>query len=192
MGTRGIRNANQKLLENLDETKPDSLHSQLVEVAYLWVLKNTSCGIAFKELNTTASNGEFPDVIGFGRWCHSVLVECKVSRADFHADKKKPFRINPSYGMGSQRFFCCPTGLLKVEDLPQGWGLVYVNDQMRAKCVYSPYKGNISEVNQGFKKNINAEHELMYSALRRLHLRGRIDEIYETQKSMENSADKQP
>jgi len=155
------------------------LHRKLVEVAYRWVLKSSSCGVAFKELNSLACNGEYPDVIGFGSHGHSVLIEVKCSRSDFHADKKKKFRINPEFGMGTQRFYCCPTGLLKVEDLPKGWGLIYVSDKWKAKCVHTPYKGNIGERHKGHKKNMKAEHGLMYSALRRLHLRGRIDEIYD-------------
>lgn len=152
-------------------------HKKLVKVAYKWVLANTSCGVAFRELNTIAN--ETPDVIGFGSWGHSVLVEVKVTRTDFLSDKNKSFRKNPTMGMGSQRFYCCPAGLIKKEELPQGWGLVYVNEKMRATCVYSPYKGNIGERIVPLPKNIIAEHILMYSALRRLHLRGRIDEIYE-------------
>ena len=159
--------------------KTEVSHRNLVESAYKWVIRNSSCGVAFKELVTTACNGECPDVIGFGSWGHSVLVECKASRSDFHADKKKIFRQIPSMGMGTQRFYCCPTGLLKKEDLPDGWGLIYVNEKLKATCVHSPYKGNISERHNGFEKNIKAEHGLMYSALRRLHLRGRIDEIYD-------------
>jgi hypothetical protein len=42
-------------------------HKQLVDVAYRWVLNNTSCGVAFKELNSLSSR-ETPDVIGFGSW----------------------------------------------------------------------------------------------------------------------------
>lgn len=154
-------------------------HRKLVEAAYKWILKNASCGVAFKELYTNACNREYPDVIGFGAWGHSVLIECKMSRSDFHADKKKPFRQKPEEGMGTQRFYCCPTGLLKKEEMPEGWGLIYVNEKGKATCIYRPYVGNI-DIHKGFEKNMMAEHGLMYSVLRRLHLRGRIDEIYES------------
>lgn len=163
---------------SVETPKEKNLHRQLVEIAYKWVLKNTSCGVAFKELNTYASNREYPDVIGFGAWAHSVLIEVKVSRSDFLNDKKKKFRKNPEKGMGRQRFYCCPTGLIKMDELPKGWGLIYVSDKMKAKCVHSPYAGNIGERHDGFLQNIEAEHGFMYSALRRLHLRGRIDEVY--------------
>ena len=151
-------------------------HKQLVEVAYRWVIKNASCGCAFKELVTTQS--EIPDVLGFGSWGHSVLVECKVSRGDFLSDKKKKSRHLPGAGMGKFRYYCCPTGLIKKEEIPEGWGLIYVSDKGKAKCVHAPYKGAVEMYNSGFKQNMLAEHSFMYSALRRLHLRNRISEIY--------------
>lgn len=152
-------------------------HRQLVLIAEKWIMSRTSCGIAFSELKTI--NAECPDVIGFGSWVHSVIAECKISRSDFLADKKKKFRQNPDQGMGSQRIYFCPTGLIKTSELPTGWGLVYVNDRLKAKAEYLPYKGNIGERMDRFNKNQQAEHNVMYSALRRLHLRGRIKEIYE-------------
>lgn len=154
-------------------------HKELVEIAYRWVLSRCSCGVAFKELYSLACNGEYPDVIGFGSGAHSVLIEVKISRSDFLSDKKKLFRANPQLGMGSQRFYCCPTGLIKREELPDGWGLLYVDEKGRPKCAYSPYKGNIGESKGGFDKNMRAEHGLMYSVLRRLHKRGLIDAIYD-------------
>jgi hypothetical protein len=152
-------------------------HKNLIDVAYKWVLKNASCGVAFKELNT-ASSSEYPDVIGFGAWGHSVLIEVKVSRSDFFADKKKPFRKNPQQGMGTERFYMVPKGLIKIDELPEGWGLIFVDDKFRAKCVHNPYKGPPSSRHKGHAKNMRAEHGLMYSALRRLHLRDLVDEIY--------------
>ncbi len=150
-------------------------HKGLVEVAYKWLLNNTSCGVAFKELVSLTTN-EIADVIGFGSGGHSVLIEVKISRSDFLSDKKKIFRQYPEMGMGTQRFYCCPTDLIKQSDLPNGWGLIYVNDKMKARCVFQPYKGNIGERHDGFAKNIKAEHGLMYSALRRLHcLRLKVD-----------------
>ncbi len=160
-------------------------HKALIGVAYKWVLKNASCGIAFKELNT-ASSREYPDVIGFGAWGHSVLIEVKVSRSDFLADKNKPFRKIPQQGMGSQRFYMVPKGLIKINELPEGWGLINVDDNLKPKCIFNPYKGPYGTSHKGHKKNIIAEHGLMYSALRRLHIRGHIDEIYEPFKLKNN------
>ncbi len=152
-------------------------HKKLVDVAYDWVLKNTSCGFAVKELKTLES--ENPDVLGFGSNQHSVLIEVKVSRCDFLADRKKPFRQNPNIGIGTQRFYCCPTDLIKQNELPIGWGLIYVNDNLKTIIVFKPYKGNIGERCDGFKeKNKSAENSIMYSVLRRLQNKGLLKEIY--------------
>jgi len=154
-------------------------HGELVEIAYRWILKSTPCGIAFKEYRAYTWSGEIPDVIGFGSSGLSVLVECKVSRADFLGDRKKMFRQIPELGMGRQRFYCCPAGLIKKEELPDGWGLIYVNEDRKAIKVHSIYRGNTEIHTTGFEPSMRDERAIMYSALRRLHMRGRLDEIYE-------------
>lgn len=155
-------------------------HMQLVYAAYDWILKRGGCGVAFKEFKTGASNGEIPDVIGFYSG-GSTVIECKVSRSDFLSDKNKMFRRYPEQGMGDHRYYCCPTGLIKAEDLPTGWGLLYVDAFYNVKrIVYPKMKSEHGEYECQFRhpKNLKAEHELMYSALRRLQIRGRIEEVY--------------
>jgi hypothetical protein len=159
-------------------------HKDLIPIAYRWVLKNASCGVAFRELNTAASNGEYPDVFGIGAWGHTVLVEVKASRSDFLCDKKKLFRKYPERGMGRHRYYFCPDGLIKQSELPDGWGLIYVDVKGKARCVFNPYKrvlvGNTwQKGHDGFSPNRIAEQGLMYSALRRLHIKGYIESIYD-------------
>lgn len=166
-------------------------HKELVFIAYKWAKNNASVGVVFRELYSIA--GEIPDVIGFGAW-HSVLIECKASRADFLKDKKKPHRTLFK-GMGNWRFYCCPKGLIKVEELPAGWGLIYVDEVGKARIQYdcrikripSPelkhlgpgYETRIVEATENkFQVDHGSERAIMYTALRRLSLRGRIDEIY--------------
>lgn len=151
-------------------------HSELVMIAYKWVLKNGSCGFAFRELVTLCD--EIPDVIGFGSWGHSILIECKISRADFLGDKKKKFRIDGTLGMGRHRAYCCPEGLIQPDEIPPSWGLLWVkNNNTRIKVPM--YRGNIGLRETVHVKNMQAEMNMMYSALRRLHLRGRMEEIYD-------------
>lgn len=58
---------------------------------------------------------------------HSVLVEVKVSRSDFLRDKHKPHRQPGTPSLGDFRYFMCPAGLLTLDDMPEGWGLLWVN-----------------------------------------------------------------
>lgn len=172
-------------VNNMSETlfPLEITHTHLVNAAYKWVLKSGGCGVAFREFNTGASNGEYPDVIGF--YCGgSLLIECKASRSDFHADKTKRFRQFPQLGMGTKRYYCCPVGLLKFAELPKGWGLLEVNGDHKVKAT-RPLIRQIRNYphehipDYEHEKNLKAEHELMYSALRRLHIRGRIEEVYD-------------
>src|SRR5579863_10504065 len=98
-------------------------HPQLVEKAVAW-LRHYRCGVVLSE--QACASGEMPDAIGWKRASHSVLVEFKVTRADFLADRAKPFRIKPEQGVGCERFYLTPSGLLKREELPPGWGLLGV------------------------------------------------------------------
>lgn len=154
-------------------------HKDLVHLSHRWVLKNTFCGVAFKDLYSYSTNGERPDVIGFGGWGKSVLIEVKITKNDFYKDRNKKFRIEPETGMGTFRFYCCPENVIRVEDLPQNWGLIY-EIKGKLKCVHNPYNEKFSNIwKNGFVKNTLAEHATMYSALRRLNLKGHIEAIYE-------------
>jgi hypothetical protein len=72
-------------------------------------------------------SGEIPDAIGFKSNC-SIVVECKTSRSDFLADREKPFRLDPSEGLGDHRYFLCPEGVITPKDDLKGWGLLYLKN----------------------------------------------------------------
>ncbi|HZP64338.1 MAG TPA: hypothetical protein VFB28_13060 [Terriglobales bacterium] len=133
----------------------------MVQKAVQW-LRSYRCGVVLSE--QACANGEMPDAIGWKRACHSVLIECKISRADFLADKGKPFRQKAKLGMGCERFYMAPAGLLKVEEVPSGWGLLeYRNrdiDLIRAA------EKNL-RTGVGFRHEMN----LLLASLRRVEIR---------------------
>ncbi len=136
-------------------------HTQLVEKAVKW-LRSYRCGVVLSE--QACVSGEMPDAIGWMRACHSVLVECKVTRADFLADRAKPFRLKPEKGVGSERFYLTPSALVKVEELPVGWGLLEFRrgriEQVRASAK------NLRTAT-GFRYEMN----LLLASLRRVEVR---------------------
>src|SRR5579864_1875010 len=95
-------------------------HGQLVEHAVRW-LRSYRCGVVLSE--QACVSGEMPDAIGWKRANHSVLVECKVTRADFLADRGKPLRKKPEDGVGGERSYLPRLALVKPEELPSRWGL---------------------------------------------------------------------
>lgn len=101
-------------------------HADLVKIAGRWLRNTAGCSVVLEELCAATGNGENPDAIGWytGR---TMLVECKVSRSDFLADRKKRFRANPERGLGLYRYFMAPKGLISVDELPARWGLLEVN-----------------------------------------------------------------
>lgn len=148
-------------------------HAELVSLAEKWLWRQ-GCGVVFAELSTLATP-ETPDAIGF-RTTTSILVECKATRADFLADKNKPFRRDPSRGMGDWRFYLTPKGLVTKDELPEGWGLIEVGKSVRR--THGGPKGNIWTSGQPFVGNKVAEQALLYSALRRLAGHGLLANVY--------------
>ena len=97
-------------------------HQQLVRMAEQWLRTRYRCGIVLSE--QSCASGETPDVIAWKGKCRSVVVECKLSRGDFFADQEKPFRKDPELGMGCERFYLVPQGLITADELPKKWGLL--------------------------------------------------------------------
>lgn len=116
---------------------PSGHHNVLVALGAKWLRKN-GFGVVATEL-TAHGCREQPDVIGFRSSC-TAIVEAKISRADFLADRKKPER-SCAPGVGIYRFYLCPVGIIEVEDLPSRWGLLH-ESKGRIVEVLRP-KGNL-------------------------------------------------
>lgn len=127
-------------------------HEELVKKAAQWL--RSRCSIVITEM---ASQREEPDAIGFGG-VRTILIECKVTRADFLADLKKP-RHRGLSGMGDHRYYLAPSGLLKPEEIPTGWGLLEVNGR-GVSITVKPI--------QNHDKHYRAEHGLLVSCIRRI------------------------
>jgi hypothetical protein len=141
----------------------EARHAQLVSRAVEWLRRRYKCGIILSE--QSCATGEVPDVIAWKGFCKSVLVECKVSRADFLADAAKPFRGKPEEGMGSQRFYMAPAGMIRADELPKHWGLLELQGR-DVRVVVKPGRIDLrSEV--GLMKEMN----LLLASLRRVEVR---------------------
>jgi hypothetical protein len=132
-------------------------HKKLVRRMAQWLKGTQRMTVVISELSTR--NSETPDVIGWTSGASSVLIECKISRADFFADAKKHFRYYAEWGMGNRRYMAAPKGLLKADEMPEGWGLLDVD---RYVCVTKE-----AELEQANKQN---ECIMLVSALRRLEI----------------------
>ena len=97
-------------------------HADLVRRAVRWLRNTKGCSVIVTRasINTT----ENPDALGWTGLGQSLLVECKVSRGDFFRDQKKFFRANPDRGVGNLRWYLTPPGLVRPDEVPEGWGLL--------------------------------------------------------------------
>lgn len=118
------------------------------------------CSVVLYEFATAAD--ENPDVIGWAPEAGSVLIECKLTRADFLRDAAKPVRKNPKEGMGQRRYYLSPPDVIQVKDLPPKWGLLWVNN--RQVVVKRQARGHPD-------RNLLAEVRFLSAMLRRAQIR---------------------
>lgn len=140
-------------------------HDDLVIIGKRWLQKQRNIegrhfsGTKHIATEVTSVEKEQADVIGWHDEAQfSTLIECKISRSDFFADRKKSFRINPEAGMGQFRYFLTPKGLVSIDELPEGWGLIEVDDKNLFPVKRSKYFEEF---------NIEAERSLLVSMWRR-------------------------
>ncbi len=136
-------------------------------------VRNTAgCTVVLEELCAATGNGENPDAIGWytGR---TMLVECKVSRSDFLADRKKPFRANPERGLGLYRYFMAPKGLIKVDELPARRGLLEVNGGRVSVATGKRPKtwGGLEDPWAFTERYAQGETQMLLSAMQRIKVR---------------------
>jgi hypothetical protein len=136
-------------------------HSQLVAKAVEW-LRGYRCGVILSE--QACISGEMPDAIGWKGASHSVLIECKTSRADFLVDLEKPFRRKGELGLGCERFYLTPAGLLHARELPVGWGLLELR---KRKVEIVRRSARDLRTASGFSYEMN----LLLASLRRVEIR---------------------
>jgi hypothetical protein len=140
-------------------------HDDLIIIGKRWLQKQRNIegrhfsGTKHIATEVTSVEKEQADVIGWHDEAQfSTLIECKISRADFFADRKKSFRIHPETGMGQFRYFLVPKDLVKIDELPEGWGLLEVD----GKNLYATKRSKYFDY-----FNIEAERSLLVSMWRR-------------------------
>ena len=103
---------------------------------------------------------ENADVWGYDG-IYTAVIEVKTSHADFLADAKKWWRSDVAKGYdlhaGTYRWYLCPEGVIKPEELPEGWGLLYWNGK-KIERVVAPARN---------EHNWKADMRIFYSIIRR-------------------------
>ena len=137
-------------------------HRFLVDKGAYWLNKQASnvfyrSQYVLTEFSCQGVN-EYPDIFGIRPYGH-VLIEVKVSRADFKKDEKKRGRDPRFKQLGDSRFYLAPKGMISVEELPEKWGLLEWNGN----------RIEVTKESESFDGCDKAAGFVMYSVIRRLH-----------------------
>ena len=147
----------------MPKTSPATKHAHLVALAADWLRYRYGCGIVLSE--QYCATGEVPDVIAWKASCQSVLIECKISRADFLADAQKPCRSHPEEALGSKRLYMAPAGMIAPNELPKHWGLLEAKGR-DVQLIVKPGRIDLRSP-IGLMKEMN----LLLASLRRVEVR---------------------
>ncbi len=87
----------------------------------------------FRELATaTANAGRTIDLFALNCWrsggFRAVAYEVKVSRGDFMRELADPSKRSPAEALAAECYFATPPSLVKVDEVPEGWGLIECGD----------------------------------------------------------------
>lgn len=166
-------------------------HQELCALAVKWLQRapgrdGPACQVAFSE-SRCLWNGEIPDAIGFRTVADdraSVVVEVKVSRSDFLADRAKPHRQSGEQGMGMYRYYMAPEGLIDVAELPARWGLVEVSSKGVLRVVTGHVRARRAERDQWrHERAVEIEWLLLATMLSRV---GDIERLHAELKRVNN------
>lgn len=85
----------------------------------------------FVELpEATGISGRRMDFYAFNMWPSKRFVkiayEVKISRADFARELKNPLKREAAEVLADECYFVCPVGMVTVDEIPEGWGLIDV------------------------------------------------------------------
>lgn len=137
----------------------DLKHSDLITAAHEWLARK-GCVVIAIELSAGGGQEE-PDAIGWKPDGYSMLIECKASRADFRQDGKKQWRSSPDRGVGIERFYLAPEGVIPSAEVPKNWGLLEIKTGM--KMIYTRKK-----CEAGNPRNFESELRMLIRSVRHL------------------------
>lgn len=132
-------------------------HSELIALAEHFLRRSKKYPIILTDVRTNIVR-EQPDVIAWKNYGHSLLIECKATRADFKRDATKSFRRYPKEGMGFERYYLAPSKVIPLDALPEPWGLMEV---VGSKIVV------VKKSSRFIARNHRDETTLLVNALRR-------------------------
>lgn len=132
-------------------------HKELTELAKFWLKNSKKCNPVFSEQGSQ-NFSEMPDAIGF-KSDSCIVVECKTSKSDLYADRKKPFREEG--GLGDLRYYFMTEKLYReCKDFDwRGWGVVTLKE-----C-YGQGRQKSGMDSDKFESNIENERHFLRSRI---------------------------
>lgn len=115
------------------------VHKHLKDVAIRW--------LKFKVTDLVANEVKFwnaksvADAVGINLKRKEVrIIECKSSYNDFKRDDKLFKEKSSYYNHAHYSYIMCPTNIIPADELPYGYGLLYVDEYDNVEVIKNPIK----------------------------------------------------
>lgn len=117
------------------------VHKALKRLALHWlkerVVDLVANEVKFKNTKSIA------DAVGINLKRKEIrIIEVKATKEDFKRDHKLFDEQNTYYNHAHYSYLMCPEGIIKKEEVPEGYGLLWVDDYDGIKLVKRPNKNN--------------------------------------------------
>jgi hypothetical protein len=106
----------RRIIELLRFRHPEPEWASFVELPTSTGFAGSGARLDFFALHTWPSKGNV-----------SIAYEVKVSRNDFANELRKPTKRQDAEALAHECYFVVPHNLVKPDEVPEGWGLVYAN-----------------------------------------------------------------
>ncbi len=124
-----------------DETPaPEGEEPSTATERIIWLLRHRYGGgkpqhdtewATFAELRNSIgfrAETRYLDFMALNTWAggkyRAIAFEIKISRSDFTRELKRPEKRAFAEKVAEECFFACPAGLVKPDEVPEGWGLI--------------------------------------------------------------------
>lgn len=101
-----------------------------------------------------------------------VAVEVKVSRSDFRRELDDPTKRAPWENLASECWFAAPAGVIPLQEIPEGWGLIEVIKGGKLRAKRRALQRRVSAYPVSFvaslaRRSQDEQHEAAYYELQR-------------------------
>lgn len=147
----------------------------LCQACSTWIYKSHFKDLMWKYviIGLKGVTNKMPDIYAVSG-LFSLCVEVKMTRGEFTRSLKKKNNLYYDNGCGTYRYYLCPDGVININELPDGWGLINYN--------YDEQNLTIVKESTEFDCKYRSDMMILSSFIKKLGIKSQIFNFLEQKK----------